>query len=181
MKWPSQYLYEDSLTAHESVSHHLLKYNKIFIICNHYAYICRDLPTVTITTATTIPLLFIDTAGCGLYELDTPSEESKGNEGEAEIVLAHVKDLLGAGVREGDIAIIAPYHLQVRKKDKIKLFYFYFKVGMIRERLETNGISTGKVEVHTVDGFQGREKEAVIISFTRSNKKGKNYFTFIYL
>ena len=28
------------------------------------------------------------------------------------------------------------------------------------------------MEVHTVDGFQGREKEAVIISFTRSNKKG---------
>ena len=43
---------------------------------------------------------------------------------------------------------------------------------MIRERLETSGISTSKVEVHTVDGFQGREKEAVIISFTRSNKKG---------
>ena len=28
------------------------------------------------------------------------------------------------------------------------------------------------VEVHSVDGFQGREKEAVVISFTRSNDKG---------
>ena len=52
-----------------------------------------------------------------MYELDTPSEESKGNEGEAEIVLAHVKDLLAAGLREGDIAIIAPYHLQVRRRE----------------------------------------------------------------
>lgn len=30
------------------------------------------------------------------------------------------------------------------------------------------------IEVHTVDGFQGREKESVIISFTRSNEKGTN-------
>ena len=29
------------------------------------------------------------------------------------------------------------------------------------------------VEVKTVDGFQGREKEAVVISLVRSNKKGE--------
>ena len=29
------------------------------------------------------------------------------------------------------------------------------------------------VEVRTVDGFQGREKEAVVISLVRSNEKGK--------
>ena len=29
------------------------------------------------------------------------------------------------------------------------------------------------VEVKTVDGFQGREKEAVVMSLVRSNKKGK--------
>ena len=28
------------------------------------------------------------------------------------------------------------------------------------------------VEVKTVDGFQGREKEAVVISLVRSNEKG---------
>ena len=40
-----------------------------------------DLPGVTPTKESSIPLLFIDTAGCDLTELDTPSEESKGNEG----------------------------------------------------------------------------------------------------
>ena len=29
------------------------------------------------------------------------------------------------------------------------------------------------VEVKTVDGFLGREKEAVVISLVRSNEKGK--------
>ena len=41
----------------------------------------RDLDGVTETGETSVPLLFIDTAGCDLRELDTPDEESKGNEG----------------------------------------------------------------------------------------------------
>lgn len=40
-----------------------------------------DLPGVSETRSTCLPLLFIDTAGCGLEELLTSDEESKGNEG----------------------------------------------------------------------------------------------------
>ena len=47
------------------------------------------------------------------------------------------------------------------------------QVDLIRQKLEITGSS--KIEVHTVDGFQGREKEAVIISFTRSNKQGTTF------
>lgn len=42
---------------------------------------CRDLPGVTCTEETTIPLLLIDTAGCGLLELEVEDEQSKGNPG----------------------------------------------------------------------------------------------------
>ena len=45
------------------------------------------------------------------------------------------------------------------------------QVDLIRQRVES--LKDGRPEVHTVDGFQGREKEAVIISFTRSNSKGE--------
>ena len=56
------------------------------------------------------------------------------------------------------------------------------QVDLIRQKLDINGSS--KIEVHTVDGFQGREKEVVIISFTRSNKQGTTLLVsklFIYL
>lgn len=46
------------------------------------------------------------------------------------------------------------------------------QVDLIRQRVSRLGLSPSQLEVHTVDGFQGREKEAVIISFTRSNDQG---------
>eukprot|EP00731_Ephydatia_muelleri_P006465 Em0003g713a len=140
MAWPSQYLYGGKLRAHSSVATQLLK----------------DLPGVKETAETSQVLLFIDTAGCDVVELETTDEESKGNEGEADLVLHHVKSLMESGLGAKDIAIIAPYNLQV---------------DLIRQRVESLG--SGHPEVHTVDGFQGREKEAVIISFTRSNPRGE--------
>ena len=50
----------------------------------------------------------------------------------------------------GDIAIITPYAAQVR---------------FLREELP--------VEIDSVDGFQGREKEAVVMSLVRSNPKAE--------
>ncbi|XP_070198061.1 DNA-binding protein SMUBP-2-like isoform X2 [Littorina saxatilis] len=137
MLWSSQKLYGNKLQAHPSVAEHLLK----------------DLPSVEEGETTSIPLLLIDTAGCNLPELDLPQEVSKGNEGEADIVAAHVEQLVQAGVAPQDIAVIAPYNLQVE---------------LLRQRLSAKYPS---LEIKSVDGFQGREKEAVVISFVRSNNK----------
>ena len=39
---------------------------------------------------------------------------------------------------------------------------------LLREQLKIDGL-----EIDTVDGFQGREKEAVVISLVRSNDRGE--------
>lgn len=41
----------------------------------------RDLPGVTCAEETSTPLLLIDTAGCGLNEMEVADEQSKGNQG----------------------------------------------------------------------------------------------------
>ncbi|KAG8564390.1 hypothetical protein GDO81_016441 [Engystomops pustulosus] len=138
MQWASHALYGGKLESHPSVAQHLLK----------------DLPGVTVTDETTIPLLLIDTAHCGLFEIDIEDEQSKGNPGEVRLVELHVQALTGAGLKARDIAVIAPYNLQV---------------DLLRQSLRHR---YPDLEIKSVDGFQGREKEAVILSFVRSNSKG---------
>ena len=53
----------------------------------------------------------------------------------------------------------------------IEIFYpNAFQSNIIITELDEKGISD--VEVSTVDGIQGREKEAILISLVRSNEKG---------
>lgn len=137
--WASEAMYHGQLTAHPSVAGHLLK----------------DLPGVANTEETSVPLLLIDTAGCGLLELDEEDSQSKGNPGEARLVTLHVQALVDAGVHASDIAVIAPYNLQV---------------DLLRQNLSSKH---PELEIKSVDGFQGREKEAVILTFVRSNRKGE--------
>jgi superfamily I DNA and/or RNA helicase len=99
------------------------------------------------------PVSFVDTAGADWNEEIDPEGESKFNAQEARWVIAQIRDLLDAGIKQEDIAVIAPYSAQVR---------------YIRDRCDFSA-----VEIDTVDGFQGREKEVVIISLVRSNTIGE--------
>ncbi|KAM5138011.1 DNA-binding protein SMUBP-2 isoform 1-T1 [Mantella aurantiaca] len=139
MQWASKALYGGRLTAHSSVAHHLLK----------------DLPGVVLTEETSIPLLLIDTAHCGLFEMDVEDEQSKGNPGEVRLVDLHIQALTSAGLKARDIAVISPYNLQV---------------DLLRQCLRQK---YPDLEIKSVDGFQGREKEAVVLTFVRSNSKGE--------
>lgn len=112
-----------------------------------------DLPDVSPMPLTSMPLEFIDTAGADYDEEAEPGGESRRNPKEAELVCNKVRALLEAGVRAECIAVIAPYAAQVR---------------FLRERL-----TMPELEIDSVDGFQGREKEAVIISLVRSNPEGE--------
>ncbi|MEE1133904.1 MAG: IGHMBP2 family helicase [Methanobrevibacter sp.] len=95
-------------------------------------------------------LVYIDTSNVDI-EGETHLKDSKSivNHIEAEISSNIVNDYLNIGVEEEDIGIISPYADQVK---------------VIQDMTP--------VEVKTVDGFQGREKEIIIISTVRSNDNG---------
>ncbi|XP_022634850.1 DNA-binding protein SMUBP-2 isoform X1 [Vigna radiata var. radiata] len=123
------------------------------------AHMLYDLDGVKRTSSTEPTLLLVDTAGCDMEE-KKDEEDSTFNEGEAEVTVAHAKRLVQSGVLPSDIGIITPYAAQVvllkilkNKEDRLK-----------------------DVEISTVDGFQGREKEAIIISMVRSNSKKEYIF-----
>lgn len=101
------------------------------------------------------PFVFIDTVDGGVEFRDKTRKgaTSKENEGEAQLVTDIVELLLNRGIKPEDIAVISPYDAQV---------------GLIRKMLRVDDL-----EIKTVDGFQGREKEVVIVSFVRSNNYGE--------
>lgn len=143
MEFPSHQFYGGKLVAHSSVTDQLL---------------C-ELPDVSRIEETEAPVMWIDTQGDDF--LETTMEESnkfdtsKYNENEAYLVCNYVKKLIDNGVQPEWIGIIAPYSAQVSLLAKL-----------IHEKYEG-------VEIATVDGFQGREKEVIVLSLVRSNDKGE--------
>jgi ATP-dependent RNA/DNA helicase IGHMBP2 len=112
-------------------------------------HLLSELPGVAADDLTTCPIHFIDTAGASFDEQREADGDSTSNPQEAELLARQVERLLTVGVLPADMAVIAPYAAQVR---------------LLRERLSVPGL-----EIDSVDGFQGREKEAVIVSLVRSN------------
>lgn len=97
--------------------------------------------------------VFIDTAGAGMTELRDPLSLSLYNLGEARLVAEAARALRAAGLSPGAFAVVAPYSAQV-------------------QRLRALPALQG-VEVDTINAFQGRETEALIVSFVRSNDDGE--------
>ncbi|KAL6633700.1 hypothetical protein ACP70R_026371 [Stipagrostis hirtigluma subsp. patula] len=145
--WASNEMYHGLLKSSPSVASHLL----------------ADSPVVKATWITRCPLLLLDTRmpygalniGCKEH-LDPAGTGSFYNEGEADIATQHVLNLVHCGVSPTAIAVQSPYIAQVQ---------------LLREKLEQYpGLSA--IEVSTIDSFQGREADAVIISMVRSNPLG---------
>jgi superfamily I DNA and/or RNA helicase len=112
-----------------------------------------DLHGVAESPLTTDPIEFIDTAGAEFDEQVEADGESKLNEKEANLIVRLIRELMDAGIAPEQIGVIAPYAAQVR---------------LLRGRLDVSGL-----EIDTVDGFQGREKEAILLTMVRSNEHGE--------
>ncbi|KAH7658940.1 RNA helicase protein [Dioscorea alata] len=141
--WASREMYDGLLQSSPTVSSHLLV----------------DSPFVKATWITQCALLLLDTrmpygslyVGCEEH-LDLAGTGSFYNEGEADIVVRHVFNLIYSGVSASAIAVQSPYIAQVQ---------------LLRDKLDEFPEASG-VEVATIDSFQGREADAVIISMITS-------------
>lgn len=97
------------------------------------------------------PLLMLDT-----YSPNNPSQREEFhkmsfiNRREADVVMNYVRYLRQSGVKDCDIGVITPYYAQVQ----------YLKNKL------------GHEIVRTVDGFQGQQKEVIVMSLVRDNLTG---------
>jgi ATP-dependent RNA/DNA helicase IGHMBP2 len=121
-----------------------------------YGGALRAHPAVADRAIDAAPLEVVDTSGRGFEEETPPGSDSRQNEGEATLAAAEVARVLALGIPPGEIAVISPYDAQVQR---------------LRQLLAAE--VEGGLEVDTVDGFQGREKEAVIVSLVRANETGE--------
>ncbi len=98
-------------------------------------------------------LVFIDTSKRDdRFERQRRGSESRENPLEAKLVKETIERLLRLGVKPEWIGVITPYDDQ---RDLI------------------SSLLPEEVEVKTVDGYQGREKEVIVLSFVRSNERSE--------
>ena len=156
--WASQAMYNDELLTHDSVRSRTLR--QLDSVQNQQQQqqqqqqiveIGGDIDDFEHLIDTT--LLLIDTAGCDMHEKETAAG-SRYNEGEANLVSEHVRKLIKLGVEQNQVAIITPYNGQVELLRNMLLPEF------------------PKLEIRSVDGFQGGEREAVVLSLVRSSERG---------
>ena len=95
------------------------------------------------------PLIFIDTSKYENNKEFSLDSHSYKNNLESEIVLEIINMYLDKKINPQDIGVISPYSKQVR---------------LIKEK-------TKNISVKSVDGFQGGEKDIIIISLVRSNEE----------
>jgi len=96
-------------------------------------------------------LCFLDTSKSEKkFEKVRPGSTSKENPFEVEIVKEILEKMFETGIKKEWVGVITPYDDQL---------------DLLRKSLGE------LVEINTVDGFQGREKEIILISFVRSSKE----------
>jgi DNA polymerase alpha-associated DNA helicase A len=154
MKFSSEELYEDKLIADKSVKNHTLK-DLISERFKNDKNIIEEINSLDDFGIFDKPLVLLNTSGLEFFETKDPETLSSFNIGETDLckrMVDYLKDKLKA--ENKDIGIITPYSAQVANLSH--------KITQDEYR---------GLEISTVDGFQGREKEIIILSLVRSNQK----------
>ncbi|RYH30488.1 hypothetical protein EON65_04960 [archaeon] len=146
--WASRQMYHDEVVSDQSVAAHSL----------------ADIVEAKDEEECIPVLLMIDTGGCCMYEASqTEQSISHRNLNEVQLVVVHVISLLKQGVLAKHIGIITPYNGQLE--------VLRSAFSTLAECQHSHGLDLTDLEVKTIDGFQGGEKECIIISLVRSNDR----------
>lgn len=120
------------------------------------SHVLEDLPGVLPEPeARPSPWRLLDTSELDDSEQRAGRTSSYKNPAHAKITVREVRQLLSRGVLPEQIAAITPYQGQV---DELK--------KMLAEEVAAG------LEIGSVDGFQGREKEAIVLDLVRKNDRG---------
>jgi ATP-dependent RNA/DNA helicase IGHMBP2 len=143
MGFSNNYFYGNELIADETVSSHVLLNDE--------------------NSSLSKSIEFIDTAGCSFDEIQNPETLSYSNPKEGEVLFKHLQQLLEeysthAHLPNIDIGIISPYKEQRE----------WLQENIANAELNTQ--KTNSLQIKTIDGFQGEEKDVIYISLVRSNE-----------
>jgi superfamily I DNA and/or RNA helicase len=84
-----------------------------------------------------------------------------------------IKILKAKSIKPEDIGIVTPYDAQKKIiREELKIIFNKEEFSLLVENPDKNN-KKPPIEVDTIDGFQGMEKELIIISTVRSNKNVK--------
>lgn len=147
MQFSNAYFYDNKLEADNTVKDTLLSTNEDFDLLN-------------------VPVELIDTAGCSFDETQNPETLSLSNKGEADLVFKHLEKLLqqyqfANEALQLDIGIISPYKEQRELLQETLNAFDY------------SGYAVSSLDVKTIDGFQGEERDVIYISLVRSNSSSE--------
>ena len=110
---------------------------------------------------------FIDTAGCAFYEAVDKETRSSYNQEEAHLLLKHLGqyleqvELTSHADEIQNIGIISPYKAQTALLNEL----------ILEKNIPIDVMN--KININTVDSFQGQERDVIYISLVRSNENGE--------
>ncbi|MBQ4163174.1 MAG: helicase, partial [Parabacteroides sp.] len=113
------------------------------------------------------PIVWLDTSDCHFEEDQLSENLSRINKEEADLLISSLQSYIEKVSKERvldeqiDFGLISPYKSQVQ---------------YLRRQIKRNGFFKPfrkLITVHTVDGFQGQERDVIMISLVRANDQGQ--------
>lgn len=123
-------------------------------------------------------MLWIDTADMACREEFVGESYGRINKTEAKLTIAALQlyfDKIGKQRildEHIDVGIISPYRAQVQYLRQLIAKDPYFK-PFISRRSQRFSSESSLISVNTVDGFQGQERDVILISLVRANDEGQ--------